>query len=765
MSGAESGNGGSGASTAQARARAKGPVAGGLGALIASGRAMLREKALLPGTAALLKVNQPGGFDCPGCAWPEGEHSRLDFCENGLKAVAAETTTKRVDPAFFAKHTVSELYGQSDFWLEQQGRLTHPMEYDAASDRYRPVPWEQAFARIGAILRGLGNPDRAAFYTSGRTSNEAAFLYQLFAREFGTNNLPDCSNMCHESSGVALNDSIGTGKGTVTLADFESADCLFIIGQNPGTNHPRMMSALQQARRRGAHIVAVNPLREPGLQRFIHPKDAAAMLSHTPTDLATHYLTPLVGGDLALLKGLCKAVLAREDARPGQVLDQAFIRAHTEGFDAFAGDIRGESWEAIERESGVPRVEIEEAADLYCRSARVIACWAMGLTQHKKAVATIQMVVNLLMLRGNLGREGAGACPVRGHSNVQGDRTMGITEKPAAQFLDRLEKAFGFAPPRGHGADVVETIKDMADGRIKAFFAMGGNFAAATPDADRTERALRGCELTVHVSTKLNRSHLVTGRQAFILPCLGRSEIDMRGGRNQQVTVEDSMSMVHASTGGKRPASPHLLSEVAIVAGLARATLPESKVPWEVLAGDYDRIRDRIAEVVPGFEEFNTRIRRPGGFYLGNSAGRREWKNAGGKARFVPAALGPIILREGELRLMTLRSHDQYNTTLYGLDDRYRGVYGERRVVFLNAADMRARGLAEGDRVDLVGTDGQGAVRTASGFKARSYEIPPGCAAAYFPETNVLVPLESVAERSNTPTSKFIPVIVRKSRA
>ena len=742
---------------------AGGPVAGGLGALFASGKAMLREKAMVPGTAALLKVNQPGGFDCPGCAWPEGEHSRLDFCENGLKAVAAETTTKRVDPAFFARHTVSELRARSDFWLEQQGRLTHPMLYDAAADRYKPIAWEDAFARMGGILRGLDNPDRAAFYTSGRTSNEAAFLYQLFAREFGTNNLPDCSNMCHESSGVALNDSIGTGKGTVTLADFESADCIFVFGQNPGTNHPRMMTALQQARRRGAHIVAVNPLREPGLQRFVHPKDMLAMLANLPTDLATHYLTPLVGGDLAVLKGLCKAVLAAEEARPGKVLDRDFIGAHTAGFEAFADEIRGDSWEAIEREGGVARVEIEEAAELYCRSERVIACWAMGLTQHKKAVATIQTVVAFLMLRGNLGREGAGACPVRGHSNVQGDRTMGITERPSREFLDRLERAFGFAPPRGHGADVVEAIKAMSEGRIRAFIGMGGNFASATPDRDLTERALRGCELTAHVSTKLNRSHLIAGRTALILPCLGRSEIDMRDGRNQQVTVEDSMSMVHASTGSKRPASPHLLSEVAIVAGLARAALPASKVPWESLAGDYSRIRERIAEVVPGFEDFNRKIGTPGGFYLGNSAGRREWRNAGGKARFATAALEAITLRPGELRLMTLRSHDQYNTTIYGLEDRYRGVSGERHVVFLNEADMRVRGVEEGEKVDLVGTDDRGTVRIAPGFKAKGYAIPKGCAAAYFPETNVLVPLESVAERSNTPTSKFIPVTLRKS--
>ncbi len=743
-------------------------IAGGIGALIASARSILRERAELPGTAALLRVNQPGGFDCPGCAWPEGaEKSSLDFCENGLKAVAAETTTKRVDPGFFALHTVTELSRQTDYWLEQQGRLTHPMAYDAASDRYRPIGWDEAFARIGGRLRSLGNPDRAAFYTSGRTSNEAAFLYQLFAREFGTNNLPDCSNMCHESSGVALVDSIGIGKGTVTIEDFQQADCILVIGQNPATNHPRMLASLQQARRRGTHIVAVNPLREAGLERFIHPKDALAMATNMPTALATHYLTPLVGGDLALLKGLCKAVLAADAAateagRPG-VLDRAFIAGHTTGFEAFASDIRGESWEAIERESGLSRLEIEEIADLYCRSERVIACWAMGLTQHRKAVATIQMVVNLLLLRGNLGRPGAGACPVRGHSNVQGDRTMGITEKPSAEFLDRLEKAFGFAPPRGHGADVVEALRGMIAGEIKVLIAMGGNFAMATPDSALTERALRGCDLTVHISTKLNRSHLITGREALILPCLGRSESDVRGGRNQQVTVEDSMSMVHASIGHKAPASPHLLSEVAIVAGMARAALPGSAVPWEALAEDYDRIRDRIAEVIPGFADFNRKIREPGGFYLGNSAGRREWRNAAGKACFTTAILEPIVVRDGELRLMTIRSHDQYNTTVYGLDDRYRGVKGERRVVFLNAGDMRARGLSEGDLVDLVGVDGNGVRRVAPGFKTRAYDIPRGCAAAYFPETNVLVPLDSVAERSNTPTSKFIPVTLRKT--
>src|SRR5690606_10916014 len=475
-----------------------------------------------------------------------------------------------------------------------------------------------------------------------------------------------------------------------------------------------------------------------GLVRFIHPQDPLAMLTRSPTEIASLYLTPLVGGDLAVLKGLCKAVLEAELKRPGAVLDTEFLRDHTQGYEGFAASIRKENWETIEREGGVPRLDLEEVADLYCRSKRVIACWAMGLTQHRKAVPTIQHVVALLMLRGNLGRPGAGACPVRGHSNVQGDRTMGITERPAPEFLDRLEKVFGFAPPRGHGADVVQTLEAMDAGRIKVLVALGGNFAVATPDRDLTERALRTCDLTLHISTKLNRSHLVTGRRALIMPCLGRSEIDMRGGRNQEVTVEDSMSVVHASIGSKAPASPQLRSEVAIVAGLASAAVPSTRVPWEHLAEDYSRIRDRIAEVIPGFEEFNRRIREPGGFYLGNSAGRREWKTSGGKARFLPHPLEPIVLRDGELRLMTLRSHDQYNTTLYGLDDRYRGVKGERRVVFLHPADMEARGLSEGAAVDLVGMDSDGVVRVAEAFKTRAYDIPPGCAAAYFPETNVL---------------------------
>ncbi len=734
--------------------------AGGWGALWAGGRALIRERALGAGSLALLRVNRADGFDCPGCAWPEGKDQALDFCENGLKAVAAETTSKRIDTDFFAQHTVAALSAQSDYWLEQQGRLVRPMAYDQVSDRYLPISWERAFERIGSVLRALPHPDQAAFYTSGRTSNEAAFLYQLFARAYGTNNLPDCSNMCHESSGVALNESIGTGKGTVTLEDFQATDCILMFGQNPGTNHPRMLTTLQAARRRGAEIIAINPLREAGLKSFIHPKDAASMVTGRASPIASLYLTPLIGGDMALVKGMCKHLLEAEARQPGSALDHPFISGHTTGFPDFARDIADTSWDAIESGSGIPRNALIEAAERYRNAPSAIACWAMGLTQHKAAVATIQYVVNLLLLRGNIGRPGAGACPVRGHSNVQGDRTMGITEHPGPDFLRRLGKRFAFLPPSAPGADVVETLKAMHAGTIKAFIGLGGNFAAATPDSAFAETALRKCSLTVHISTKLNRSHLVTGREALILPCLGRSEADLRNGARQRITVEDSMSMVHASIGRNAPAGPELLSEPAIVAGMAKAALLESAIPWDRLANDYDLIRDSIAEVVPGFSEFNAKIARPGGFYLGNPAGRREWHNLEGKARFITAPLESVPLRPGELRLMTIRSHDQYNTTIYGLDDRYRGVKNDRKVVFLNAADMRERGLVSGASVDLIGEDALGAVRKAQAFTATPYDIPAGCAAAYFPETNVLVPVDSVADRSNTPTSKFIPVRV-----
>ncbi|MEM1208510.1 MAG: FdhF/YdeP family oxidoreductase [Planctomycetota bacterium] len=722
--------------------------------------------AVLPTVKSLLRLNQPDGFDCPGCAWPEPKQtSSFEFCENGMKAVAWETTGKRVDPAFFAEHTVSQLAAQTDHWLEAQGRLTHPMRYDAASDKYLPVSWDEAFALIGDRLNALGHPDEAIFYTSGRTSNEAAFLYQLFGRMVGTNNFPDCSNMCHESSGEALGETIGIGKGTVTLEDFDHADAIFVIGQNPGTNHPRMLTELQKASKRGADIVAINPMKEPGLQGFLHPQQAVAMLRNADTPIASLYVQPLVGGDLALLKGVCKLVLEAEAQRPGEVLDRAFIDEHTAGLEAFLEDLALEDWGTIEAESGVSRETIQQVADVYLKSRRVIVCWAMGLTQHRHAVPTIQMAVNLLLLGGHLGREGAGACPVRGHSNVQGDRTMGITERPKPAFLEALEREFGFTPPTGHGVDVVAAIEAMHAGKGRVFVGMGGNFVSATPDTPNTIAAMRQCDLTVHISTKLNRSHTVTGKDALILPCLGRTEADVKpDGSLQRVTVEDSMSQVHASSGTKAPASGELLSEPAIVAGMARATLNgDGQIDWSSLVADYDRVRDLIARVIPGFEDFNRKIDTPGGFYLGNSARDRQWRTAGNKARFTVAAIPRLGLPEGQLRLMTLRSHDQYNTTVYDLNDRYRGIKGERDIVMMNPYDIEQRGLSAGQRVDLTSHFADGRQRVAKGFKVVALPITPGCAAGYFPELNVLVSVNSFADRSRTPTSKFIPVSLSPS--
>ncbi|MBX3730656.1 MAG: FdhF/YdeP family oxidoreductase [Candidatus Sumerlaeia bacterium] len=736
--------------------------AGGMGALASSMRHVARQGAPLRTTAALLQLNQHAGFDCPGCAWPDpDEPATFEFCENGIKAVAAEATGRRADPEFFARHTVTELAAQTDFELEDHGRLTHPMRYDAASDKYLPVPWDEAFATIGAALRALASPDEAIFYTSGRTSNEAAFLYQLFGRLFGTNNFPDCSNMCHESSGVALKESIGVGKGTVLLEDFALADAIFVIGQNPGTNHPRMLTTLQEAHRRGTKIVAINPLKERGLERFAHPKKPLELLGGTGTPIATHYAQPLIGGDLAVLHGMAKVVLDAEERAPGTVLDHAFIRGHTSGFDDYAARVRAIDWATIERQSGLTRVQLEELAGVYTASQRVIVCWAMGLTQHKHAVPTIQAIANLLLLRGNIGRPGGGACPVRGHSNVQGDRTVGITEKPAAEFLDRLGAAFAFEPPRAHGLDTVGAIEAMAEGRARVFVSMGGNFAAATPDAEYTWAALRRCHLTVQIATKLNRSHVVHGREALLLPCLSRSERD----GNQRVTVEDSMSMVHGSSGRNAPASPHLLSEPAIVAGIAKATLGAraSHVPWDDFVADYARIRAKIAEVIPAFADSEARIRRPGGFHLGNTARDRQWDTPTGKANFLFHAIPDLTLPDGQLRLMTIRSHDQYNTTIYGHDDRYRGIYGTRRVILMHADDVATRGLADGDVVDIASHFDDGRSRVARAFRVVAYDIPRGCAAAYFPEANVLVPVGAVADGSRTPVSKFVPVSVARA--
>lgn len=740
------------------------PPAGGLEALVSTGRRILRDGAPWTAARSMLRVNQPDGFDCPGCAWPEPDRaSRLEFCENGAKAVAFEATGKRADPDFFRTHPVSDLRERSDHWLEGQGRLTHPMRYDRDTDRYLPLSWEEAFARIGGTLDSIEDPDEAVFYTSGRTSNEAAFLYQLFARRFGTNNLPDCSNMCHESSGVGLTESIGIGKGTVTLGDFRLADAIFVIGQNPGTNHPRMLTELQNARRRGAKIVSLNPLRERGLVEFAHPKHVWETVSGRGTPISTHYLQVMVGGDLAAISGIAKAVLAADEAAGGGIVERSFVDAHTDGFEEYRTLIDALAWKDIERGSGLARADLEEAARVYAEADSVIACWAMGLTQHRHAVATIQQIVNLLLLRGNIGRPGAGACPVRGHSNVQGDRTVGITEKPSDAFLDRLGEAFDFDPPRQHGFDTVGAIEAMAGGKVRSFIAMGGNFVSASPDTAHTAQALSRCELTVHVSTKLNRSHTVVGREAFILPCLGRTELDLQTSGPQKVTVEDSMSVVHASSGTNRPASPELLSEPAIVAGLGAATTRTRSVAWGEFAGDYRRIRERIGDVLPDlFAGYEEKISEPGGFYLGNSAREREWKTATGRARFVTSPLPDLTLPPGQLRLMTLRSHDQFNTTVYELDDRYRGVVGTRQVVFLNSDDLADRGLADGDLLEVESHFEDGRRRVVREFQAVAYDIPRGCAAGYFPELNPLVAAGSFAERSRTPTSKFIPATVRR---
>lgn len=650
--------------------------AGGWGALRSVAHALLAQDVAVKGAKTLLSANQPDGVDCPGCAWPDRNHaSTFEFCENGAKAVAAEATSRRVEAAFFAEHTVRQLAEKSDFWLEDQSRLTEPMVYDAALDKYKPIAWNDAFELIASRLNTLADPNQAIFYTSGRASNEAAFLYQLFVREFGTNNFPDCSNMCHEPSSVGMRAQIGVGKGTVMLSDFEKADTIFIFGQNPGTNHPRMLGELRAANKRGAKIVSFNPLRERGLERFADPQSKVEMATLGETAISTHYFQLRIGGDFALAKGMMKHLLACEDAGQ-QMLDHAFIAEHTIGFAALAEDLRAESWPLLEQESGLSQAQICAAADVYRAASSAIFCWGMGITQHANSVATIQMLVNLLLMRGNIGRPGPGPCPVRGHSNVQGDRTMGIWEKPPASLLDKLKEVFGFEPPRDNGVDTVDAIKLMLSGGGKVFFAPGGNFAAATPDTYVTWKALRNCDLTVHVTTKLNRSHVVHGREALILPCLGRTEVDLQAGGPQGITVEDSMSMVHISIDINPPASPQLLSEPAIVARLAQATIGHrSTTNWLHLIEDYSHIRDKIEAVFVDFKDFNARVAQPGGFGLRNTASERVWNTPAKKATFVAHAV-PLDSPSHRARashtgtlvftLLTTRSHDQYSTTIYG---------------------------------------------------------------------------------------------------
>ncbi|MCP3800927.1 FdhF/YdeP family oxidoreductase [Allokutzneria sp. A3M-2-11 16] len=713
-------------------------------------------------TVRSLKVlNQHDGVDCPGCAWPEAQgHRKLaEFCENGAKAIAEEATRRRADREFFARHSIAELADRTDYWLGQQGRLTEPMVLRRGETHYSPISWEGAFALIAEKLNGLASPDEAIFYTSGRTSNEAAFLYQLFCRSYGTNNLPDCSNMCHESSGAALKETIGIGKGSVSLQDVESADLLIVVGQNPGTNHPRMLSSLEVAKKRGARIVAVNPLPEAGLLRFKNPQNVSGLVGRG-TPLSDEFCQIKLGGDLAFFQALGHLVIAAEDAAPGTVLDRAFIDAHTHDFDAYAKQVRDLDWDAVDAATGLPREQIAKVSRMMIESKRTIICWAMGLTQHKHSVPTIREIVNVLLLRGMIGKPGAGVCPVRGHSNVQGDRTMGIWEKMPEEFMSALEKEFSISVPRKHGYDTVDSLRAMRDGKASVFFAMGGNFVSATPDTKLTERALASCALTVNVSTKLNRSHVVPGEISLVLPTLGRTERDVRQGGEQFVSVEDSMSVVHSSRGRNAPASEHLLSEVAIVARMARKVLGTAhSIPWEDFESDYDRIRDRIARVVPGFAKYNERVRDKDGFVLPHPPrDSREFRTTTGKANFTANTFEAPQIPEGRLLLQTLRSHDQFNTTIYGLDDRYRGVKDARRVVFVNPDDLTELGVADGALVDLVSEWAGDADRTAERFRVVAYPTARGCAAAYFPEANALVPLDSTAEISNTPTSKSIVV-------
>ena len=739
--------------------------AAGVPAVISSFKHALGEAGPIRGTRLLLQLNQFDGYDCPGCAWPDPDSERAvaEFCENGAKAVAEEGTKERVGPEFFARHSVAELSERSDFWLGKQGRLTHPMVLKKGATHYQPISWDEAFAMLGRELNALSSPDEAVFYTSGRTSNEAAFLYQLFVREFGTNNLPDCSNMCHESSGAGLSETIGIGKGTVTLDDFARAQVVMVIGQNPGTNHPRMLTALQQAKRAGAKIVAVNPLPEAGLLRFKNPQEILSSLGKG-TPLADLFLQVRINGDVALLQGLGKAILEEERKRPGKVVDQSFVEGRTENYRAYTENLTAVSWEEIAAGAGVSEEQIRAAADLFIGAERIIVCWAMGLTQHENAVDNIREVVNVLLLRGAIGKPGAGVCPVRGHSNVQGDRTMGIYEKPTAKFLDALDKATGIRAPRAHGFDVVDTIHALHDGRAKVFLAMGGNFLSATPDTEYTAAAVRRARLTAHVSTKLNRAHLVAGAEALILPCLGRTERDLQRAGEQFVSTENSMGVVQMSRGRMPPASEHLISEPQIVARLAQATLgAKSKVPWTHLTEDYDRIRELIAKVIPGTEKYNERVRRPGGFYLPNGPREGRFTTAAGKARFTVHPLPLAKLEPGQLLMMTVRSHDQYNTTIYGLQDRYRGLADERRVVLLNREDIVALGLEDKQVVDLT-SHFRGRTRTARRFLVVPYDIPRGCACTYFPEANALVPSDQVAHTSNTPASKSVVITVAPAR-
>lgn len=749
------------------RVRAPKHAAAGISAIAETVRVSVGEMGARRAWALLRDVNQKDGFDCQSCAWPspDGERHRAEFCENGAKAIASEGTRRQISAAFFGNHSIDDLAGRSDQWLNEQGRLVEPLVLRAGERHYTPISWANAFEMIATELGRLDSPDEATFYTSGRTSNEAAFLYQLFVRQFGTNNLPDCSNMCHESSGTAMEQTIGVGKSTVVFSDFDETDTIFVIGQNPGTNHPRMLTALERAKRNGATIVSINPMPEPGLLRVRNPNPQEASnpiaygreLLGRGTKLADLHLPVRVNGDVALLNGIMKVMLEIEAAAPGSVVDRRFVDQYTAGFDDFARDVAALGWDEIVASSGVPLETIREAGRIVAESKRLIACWAMGLTQHRNGVANVASVINLLLIGGHMGRPGAGACCVRGHSNVQGDRTMGIWERAPGTFLDSLEQEFNFSSPREPGLDSVDSLSAMHEGRVKVFVGLGGNLLAAAPDTDFTSAAMRRCRMTVHVATKLNRGHLVPGEVSIVLPCLGRSEVDRQAAGEQFVTVEDSLGVISSSRGSQPPPSEQLRSEPAIVAGLARAVLGDrSTVDWNALAADYDTIRDHIANVIPGFEDFNRRIKADI-FTLPNSARSRRFETDSGRAEFVAQTIPPDELEAGELLLTTVRSHDQFNTTIYGPNDRYRGVYGGRRVIFVNPADLEALGLGNVEMVDVT-SHFAGRERVAPQVQVVPYPIARRSAAMYFPEANVLVPIDSVAEQSNTPTSKSVRI-------
>ncbi|PWJ58309.1 molybdopterin-dependent oxidoreductase alpha subunit [Dyadobacter jejuensis] len=739
-------------------------VAAGIPAVVSSFQKTVEEAGLSRGMKALWSLNKKGGFDCPSCAWPDPDDERsgiAEYCENGARAVADEATAKKLTPDFFEKNSVESLSKLSDYEIGLKGRIAQPMYLPSGATHYKAISWESAFKKIGFALNTLKSPEEAIFYTSGRTSNEAAFLYQLFVRAYGTNNLPDCSNMCHESSGVALGDSLGIGKGSVTLDDFNEAEVIVILGQNPGTNHPRMLTALQKAKARGAQIVSINPLPETGLMGFNNPQTIRGVLGLKP-ELTDLFLPVKINGDLALLQATAKLLLEQERLAPGTVFDPEFINQNTEGYQAWMQNIDGVDVASYAEMAGLSLLEVEKFAKVLQSKKKIITCWAMGLTQHKNAVDTIKEVINLLLVKGSIGKPGAGTCPVRGHSNVQGDRTMGIYEKPSKAFLDSIQRTFGFEPPRAHGYDTVDSIKAMHEGKASVFIAMGGNFLSATPDTLYTAEALRNCTLTVHVSTKLNRSHLVHGQEALILPCLGRSDKDATGIGDQFVSCENSMGVVQLSKGVLAPISDQLMSEPAIVCGIAKATLSKKTIDWNRYVEDYDVIREDIAKCITGFENYNEKVRLPGGFYLPNCTRDGRFDTPTAKAKFHVAKPTQSALAPGELMMMTIRSHDQYNTTIYGLNDRYRGIYNERRVVLLNKTDMDDQGLAEGDLVDLI-NQADGRTRTAHRFVVVSYPIPKGCCATYFPEANVLVPIGSVADHSNTPVSKNVIITLAKA--